>query len=208
VRQGGQSARRSLRSWLGLLALACLLLAGLAFVGVAIAQDEGDGTGDGGNQEQPAEPGEGDEDGKGKPKRGRGKDKEQTEEQVAREEGTLDAAATSSENPVADAYVRADQPGANFGKSTAIRLKGDPASKGFLRFDVDVPAGETVTKATLKVYTADSSDSGITAHKVSDNSWSESDITFDNAPNIGDKVGESGSYSGNAYVSIDVTSLS
>ena len=195
------NAKRRLRASLGLLAAACLLVAGLAFVGVAVAHD-GAKSGKGGETANPGG------DGKGEGKKGEGERKAEGRGKGKRRKGRRRVeAADAPQNPVADAYVRADQPTTNFGRSSAMKVDGSPVTNGFLRFDVDVPSGAQVTKATLKLYTADSSGSGITVHGVSDNSWNESDITHDNAPDIGDKVGESGAYSGSSYVSIDVTSL-
>jgi hypothetical protein len=121
-------------------------------------------------------------------------------------QGAADAA-TATLTPVADAHVRADQPGTNFGKSVGIRVDGDPVANGYLRFSVSVPTGESVTRATLRVYTTQSSGSGFTVHRVDDNSWGETTITYNNAPAIGAQVAASGSYGGNAYVAVDVTAL-
>lgn len=115
--------------------------------------------------------------------------------------------ATSALSPVADAHVSADQAGTNFGTSTGISVDGSPIANGYLRFSVSVPAGETVTRATLKVFTTQSSGSGFTVHSVTDSSWGETTINYGNAPAIGSQVAASGSYSGNAYISVDVTSL-
>jgi hypothetical protein len=114
-------------------------------------------------------------------------------------------AATSTLTPVADTYVQADQPGTNFGRSTGIRVDGSPVTNGYLRFNVSVPAGEVVTKATLRLYTASSSGSGFTVHAVASTTWGETTTTYSNAPAIGAQVAASGSYPGGAYVSVDVT---
>jgi hypothetical protein len=121
--------------------------------------------------------------------------------------GGTAGAATSTLTPVADAHVRADIPGTNYGSATGLLVDGSPVANGYLRFNVTVPAGETVTKATLRVYTPSSSGSGLTVHGVADTTWGESSIAYNNAPVIGSQVGASGSYPGNAYVSVDATSL-
>ena len=116
-------------------------------------------------------------------------------------------AGVSTLSAVADAYVRADKARSNFGKATGIRVDRDPVATGFVRFQVSVPAGETVTQATLKVFPMESSGSGFSVHRVADNSWSETTINYSNAPRVGSRVAASGAYSGDAYVSVDVTSL-
>jgi hypothetical protein len=116
-------------------------------------------------------------------------------------------AAQSTLTPVADTYVRSDLSGSNFGTRTGIRVDGSPVTNGYLRFNVTVPAGEVVTKATLKLYTTSSSGSGFTVHSVASTTWGETTTTFSNAPAIGSQVSASGSYPGNAYISVDVTPL-
>ena len=116
-------------------------------------------------------------------------------------------AATTAVNPAADAYVRANSTGTNFGGASSINLGGRPVSNGYLRFNVSVPSGETVTKATLRLYATQNKSSGFTVHRLTDNGWGESTISYSNAPAIGAQVAASGSYARNAYVSVDVTSL-
>jgi hypothetical protein len=114
-------------------------------------------------------------------------------------------AAVQTVGPLADSYVKADQSTKNFGSRTTIRVDGSPVANGYLRFDVPVPTGESVTKATLKLWTNDSSGSGMTVHRVSDVSWGERTITYRNAPAIGTQLAASGSYSSGTYVPLDVT---
>jgi len=121
--------------------------------------------------------------------------------------GSTAGAASSTLNPVADAHVRSDIPGTNYGGASGLLVDGSPVTNAYLRFNVSVPTGETVTKATLRVYTTSSSGSGLTVHGVSNTTWGESSITYSNAPAIGAQVGASGSYPGNGYVSVDVTQL-
>jgi acid phosphatase type 7 len=116
-------------------------------------------------------------------------------------------AASATLAPVADTHVRADFPDTNYGTATGIRLDGKPIAIGYLRFDVSVPAGEVVTRATLQLYAASSSGSGFTVHEVVSTTWGETTTTYSNAPAIGAQVGASGSQSGGTYISVDVTPL-
>jgi hypothetical protein len=121
--------------------------------------------------------------------------------------GGAAGAATSTFAPVADTYVQADRAGTNFGTATGIRVDGQPVTNGYLRFNVVAPAGEVVTRATLKLFTTSSSASGFTVHRVASTTWGETTTTYSNAPAIGSQVAASGSYPGNAYVSVNVTPL-
>ncbi len=116
-------------------------------------------------------------------------------------------AATSTLTPVADTYVQSDRAGRNFGTASGIRVDGSPVTNGYLRFNVSVPADEVVTSATLRLYTTSSSGSGFTVHGVASTTWGETTTTYGNAPAIGSQVAASGSYPGNAYVSVNVTPL-
>lgn len=117
------------------------------------------------------------------------------------------SAATQTFGPVADAYVRADRATTNYGTATTLVVDGSPVANAYLRFDVKVPVGESVTKATLRLFTTKSSGSGITVHGVASSAWGEKTITYAKAPGIGARVGSSGSYRANVFVSVDVTSL-
>jgi hypothetical protein len=117
------------------------------------------------------------------------------------------SAATQAFGPVADSYVRADRAGTNYGSAKTLVVDGSPVANAYLRFDVKVPAGDSVTRATLRLFTTESSGSGLTVHGVGSSTWGEKTITYATAPGIGARVAASCSYRANAYVSVDVTSL-
>jgi hypothetical protein len=108
--------------------------------------------------------------------------------------------------PTADAYTSSDKPSRNYGTATTLRPDSSPVRNGYLRFDVS-GLSAPVTKATLKLFARSNSSSGITLHGVSTNSWTETGITYANAPAIGSSVAGSGRMSSGTYVSIDATSL-
>src|SRR3954447_6585338 len=108
--------------------------------------------------------------------------------------------------PVADTYVSAAQPTRNFGTAESLRVSAGSAA--YLRFRVSVPAGETVTRATLQLFPSAKSSVGFTVHGVANSAWSERKIAFRNVPTIQRRaIGSSGPYRGNAFVSVDVTQL-
>jgi hypothetical protein len=116
--------------------------------------------------------------------------------------------ATVTLTPVADAYVRADEPRANFGKATTLVVGARPRALAYLRFRVRVPAGKTVARATLRLFAPSRSATGFTVHRVSSTAWGEKAITNENAPRAQpEAVASSGRIRGNAYVSVDVTPL-
>jgi len=83
--------------------------------------------------------------------------------------------------PVADTTLKADSPTSNSGSLGSIQVDGSPVKDGLLKFTVSgVPAG--VARATLRLYTVDSSDIGGIFSRAGDSSWAENTVTWSNAP--------------------------
>jgi hypothetical protein len=106
----------------------------------------------------------------------------------------------------ADTNVRSMYPQSNYGNSLQLRVDGSPISHSYLRFDVQGLV-DPVTNATLYVYAASGSSRGYQVGGVSDNSWTESELTYDNAPAVGASVGSSGAIATNSWTAVDVTAL-
>jgi hypothetical protein len=106
--------------------------------------------------------------------------------------------------PVADSYVSPDAPDTNYGTATTLRVDGSPVVRSYLRFTVQGISG-TVTRATLHIFANSASKSGVAAQSVSNNTWTESTITYNNAPPVGTSLGSSGAVSTGAWFSIDIT---
>lgn len=87
--------------------------------------------------------------------------------------------------PTADAMLVKGSPTSNFGSVSSISLDGSPLQKGIWKFTVSGVGGNTVTSAKLRLFNVNSSNSGGSFHKVSDSSWTESGITWNNAPAAG-----------------------
>jgi hypothetical protein len=109
-------------------------------------------------------------------------------------------------NPVADAYVSQSSPTTNFGTSTQLRVDGSPLVRSYLRFNVQNLRGR-VTRATLRVYANTSLSTGYEARAVTDNTWGETSINYNNAPAFGLAAGNSGRVTAGTWNDIDVTSL-
>lgn len=107
--------------------------------------------------------------------------------------------------PVADAYVRDSSPTSNYGNATSLRADASPIDRSYLRFNVQ-GLGGPVTRATLRVFATSASSQGYQTRSVSDNSWGELTINFNNSPAVGSVLGSSGPISANTWTSIDVTS--
>ncbi len=106
--------------------------------------------------------------------------------------------------PVADAYVDSANPTVNHGAETQVRVDGSPVVNSYLRFTVQGVTG-TISRATLKVYANSAQTTGYTAKGVADNTWTETGLTYNNAPAIGSAIGSSGAVTANTWTSVDVT---
>ena len=115
-------------------------------------------------------------------------------------------------NPAADAHVRdGTNAGVNFGTATALEQKNSSVAgnvrRTFLRFSLS-GVGSTVTQAKLRLYGASVTTAKLVGvYAVSNVTWAETTITYNNAPAIGAKQGSSQSVGLTAaYVEWDLTS--
>jgi len=116
------------------------------------------------------------------------------------------APATFTFTPGADSYVDASNPTANFGTSTQFRVDGSPIVRTYIRFNVQGLSG-TITRVRLRVFANSSSTSGYTVSSVSDNTWTETTINYNNAPPVGSSAGSSGGFGTGVWTTVDITSL-
>ena len=100
--------------------------------------------------------------------------------------GTTETTVSAS----ADAYVKNTNPSTNYGTSTTLLVKNDPATTiyhDFLTFPVSGLTGTVLATRLDLTSETNSSDSSrhVCAYPVSDTSWTETGITWSNAPTIG-----------------------
>ncbi len=107
---------------------------------------------------------------------------------------------------IADSYVNADAPGSNYGTSTALRSDGSPILRTYLRFDPGSIQG-TITRATLRFLPNANHSAGIEVHRTSNNTWTETGLTYANAPPYDTAItATSGTLTTGVWASMDVTS--
>lgn len=107
--------------------------------------------------------------------------------------------------PVADTYVRSSSPSSNYGTATRLYVENF-VKTSYLRFDLRQVTGP-IAKATLRLYAGSSNSKGFRVAAVSSNTWSETSVTYSNAPATGSPGPASGPVSAGTWVSLDVTSL-
>jgi PKD repeat protein len=116
---------------------------------------------------------------------------------------------TQTLTPVADAQVKSTRTTSNYGTLTTLRLReGTTASPGtyhsYLKFDVSGLSGPAAS-AKLRLYVTDASTDGGSVFPVA-SSWTETGITWANAPAIGGTaVASAGATAVGTWVELDVT---
>jgi hypothetical protein len=122
----------------------------------------------------------------------------------------LNAAPASADSKtlvaLADSYVSSASPDSNQGGSTVLKVDGSPTVRSYLRFEVRLPPGATITDADLRLHTTTSNSStGIAVSFVAQDFWFERAVTYENAPAMGARLGTSGSWSSTGYLDIPLT---
>jgi hypothetical protein len=111
--------------------------------------------------------------------------------------------------PRADAWVGSDAPTVNHGSEAALYVDGSPSKLTYLSYDLSGVTGD-VTSATLRVTTTTGTSSGSpdrqVVHTVSDTTWSESGLTYDNRPSASTaELGSVSSTASNSSYDISLT---
>ena len=120
---------------------------------------------------------------------------------------TLASATSATFRPIADALVRSAYPATNYGKLAYVRDRNSPVVRSYLRFSVSGLNGVPVSGARLRFYAKTSGSQSVVAKAVSSTTWSETGITYNNAPAIGSSIGASASsFSAGTWISMDVSS--
>ncbi|MFD7977597.1 DNRLRE domain-containing protein [Streptomyces sp. NPDC059071] len=120
------------------------------------------------------------------------------------------AAASTTFTATADTHVDSSLASTNYGASQQLGVDNSPVKQTLLKFDVS-GVTQAVTRATLRLHTDDvsgaESSSGGTFRAMSNTSWSETSVTYNNKPAIdGAVLGSLGSVARNAWYEVDVTS--
>jgi hypothetical protein len=107
-----------------------------------------------------------------------------------------------------DTYIDAGQPDANFGSAASVKVDASPKLDLLLKFAVAGLGDRRILGAKLRLYSTDSSNNGGDFRRVSDTSWGQSTVTWNNAP-AGDSVvlGTLDDVSSKNWYELDVTPL-
>jgi PKD repeat protein len=111
--------------------------------------------------------------------------------------------------PTEDARVSSASPSQNYASSPSLRVRSSASGnyQSYLRFSVSGLVGQQVTAARLRLFVTDPSVQGGTL-TVAPGGWSESTLTWDNAPGVGVLVLDSvGTVFPDSWVEFDVSEL-
>ncbi len=110
--------------------------------------------------------------------------------------------------PSDDAYIYQTNGNTNYGSATTLQTDNSPVKNILLKFNVSGLNGQTITSAKLRLYAVDPSDKGGDFYRVSDTTWQQGTVTWNNAPAANATLLASlGSVSVNTWYEVDVTSL-
>ncbi|MBD1593003.1 DNRLRE domain-containing protein [Arthrobacter sp. S1_S22] len=106
----------------------------------------------------------------------------------------------------ADSWVAGGAAATNYGTSTTMSVDNSPVETTYLKFDLSAYAGRIVESATLQLRSAGSGSIGKQNIKlVTDDSWTESGITYNNRPALGTSIGTLGPTAANSNYSVQLT---
>ncbi|HJR98821.1 MAG TPA: DNRLRE domain-containing protein [Actinomycetota bacterium] len=110
--------------------------------------------------------------------------------------------------PTADATIRAGSPTTNYGTSSSLSIDSSPSEHAMMKFSVSGIGARTVATAKLRLFDTGASDLGGVFSATSDTSWTETGVTWDNAPAaVGQPVATLGSVGTNTWYEADLSSL-
>jgi hypothetical protein len=117
--------------------------------------------------------------------------------------GTLETVTLTA---TADSYVSSGAPGTNRGTSAALTVDSSPIEITYLAFNLKAYAGRTIESATLQLTSAGNGSTGKQNIKlVANDSWTETGITYANAPAPGASIGTLGPTAINTRYSVPLT---
>lgn len=111
--------------------------------------------------------------------------------------------------PIADAYVRSDLSNRSFGSERTLIVDASPKTNSYLKFDLSSLAGRKIVYARLRIYVNDSNAAGSSGiqnlRAVSNSNWSETSITYKNAPSAGSTIVSNSIATRNTFLYFDLT---
>lgn len=121
---------------------------------------------------------------------------------------TAATAGTLTYTPTADSYVKQTSGNGNFGGSNPLEIQGTATGQrwSYLKFNVTIPAGETVSAVTLKLQFSKVQAQPVEVHATT-SGWTETGITWNNKPAAGTLLASSTVAVGSKTFTLPVSSV-
>lgn len=104
----------------------------------------------------------------------------------------------------ADARVQGSNPATNYGTSSKLKVD-DPDEESYIRFTVAGVTG-AIQNATLRLFVNNGSSDGPSLYLIDDNSWTETEITWNNRPvPTGGPIADIGAVAADTWAEYNVT---
>ena len=103
----------------------------------------------------------------------------------------IDTAAPQTETlaPTADAYVSSAATTTNYGTAPKLVVDNSPVENAYLKFDLSGLAGRTIVSAKLQLRATTSGSTGTqNVRLVTEDTWTESGLTYSTRPALGSSV--------------------
>jgi fibronectin type 3 domain-containing protein len=107
----------------------------------------------------------------------------------------------------ADATIRAGWPTTNYGTSSTLAIDGSPVEHAMIKFTVTGVGSGTVANARLRLYNVGAASAGGVFGATDNTDWTETGVTWDNAPAAGATVATLGTVATNTWYEVDLSSL-
>ena len=121
---------------------------------------------------------------------------------------TVTASSALAFGPVADTFVRSDNPTLHPGTKASLSVDNNPIKHGLLKFTVSGVGSGTIQSVKLRLFCLDASDKGGDFYRVADNSWQENTVTWNTEPAADPtSIASLGPVSVNTWYEVDLSSL-
>jgi hypothetical protein len=124
---------------------------------------------------------------------------------AANQESSTQATTNYSFAPVADAFVLQSYPTTNYGTSRVLRADSSPITRSYLRFAVTGLNGAAIQSAKIQLYANTSNSTGISVYALSNNTWTETTITYNNSPAPGSIINSIKPVTSGTWAVVDVS---
>ena len=108
--------------------------------------------------------------------------------------------------PVADTYVTASLPRANYGRAKVLRVNSSPVATTYLRFHLD-KLTSNVASVILLLHTSRARRTSYEVRRVDEHRWREAGLTYSNAPRFSLRYASSKPVRQGIWSAVEVTSL-